>query len=173
MEKSSGQKNDSKMQELCDQFEEGEFYVSQGVIYCSFCNCSITAKASNMETHKETLKHQENMRQPKIFDHKEVPHPEVLTRDTVKFLLENDICLEKYEAFRTFLIKRLPNAGRMHRISTVKEKILPEIHNKMAANISLAVKNQLVSVIIDETSDKLTNNVVNTIIQPLNQCNLF
>ena len=80
-------------------------------------------------------------------------------------MLECNIPLNKREKMTTWLNKYVPNAGSIPCSNTLQKEYLPKVLQRYKEEIIQKIKDKPLSVIIDASPDRLSRQVVNTIVQ--------
>jgi len=84
--------------------------------------------------------------------------------DFVEMMLACNIPLEKRDKMENWLQKYLPNAGWIPSSDALRKVYVPKVISKHKLEITNKIQNQPLSLIIDGSPDRLSRNVVNSII---------
>ena len=159
------------------------FWVEKGgtVLLCKFChNKPIDhKKSSSITRHLQTDKHKQNK---KLFEKRRLLQPRLpaadaprsadlrdeVVKDWVAVIVEADIPMYRAEKLLPFLRKHLKYGGSIPRDeSTLRRHHLPKVFEQHITAVRDIIRHQKVAVVVDETTDRRDNSVLNVVVGKL------
>jgi len=155
------------------QFPEEFKMMGDNALICVHCNHTVDwTKKTTLTDHLTSAKHLEcKLRKPsdKVQMTLEatvaqLDNKQQMIMDFTEMMTQCNIPLEKRDKMNSWLQKYVPNSGSIPMANTLRQNYLPEVLKKNKNAIKEKIKGQPLSIIIDSSPDKLSRNVVNTIV---------
>ena len=168
----------SSARKITPQVRQAEFpnefkAINDNTLLCIFCNHVVDwKKKSILNDHLKSSKHLECKLGATAGKTQETLHQTLnkcdskfqMIYDFVDMMVKCNIPLEKKDKMNDWLMKYIPNSGCIPTGNTLRRDYLPKVLSKHKAEIQGKIQNQSLSIIIDSTPDKLSRNVINTIV---------
>jgi hypothetical protein len=155
-----------------------ELYASDGVLFCKYCCHSVDyVRIDTIKDHLRCANHMKN--KDKYMKSKSVNSAKkqatVLTMyksrdlrcefilDFIKLCSLADIPLDKVEKMRPFMKKYCQQGGAIPQAPTLRTIYLPRLYEEHTAALKMLLKDKIVAIIADETTDIRDKSILNVL----------